>query len=309
MSIIKLSILIPTYNRCNFLDECLAKLVTRGFNNVECEINVSDNASIDSTKEVVSKYNVNYRRNAINLGYSGNIEALIREARGEYIVILGDDDEFLFDWSYIKTVIEYNYDLYIFGFEKNILDMTDISNKNIDKLPLGFVGDCIQKNTNTFKSRFVNFRGRSNSPQFFARIDVLNSINSKIYYQANEIIRRSESSNKYIKPKQVSVIEKVKKIFIRPLDYTYYWYEARKALKLLYPDDVAKYWIKIIDKSVILSRQKHLQESGPFALMYYWFFQLYYRAFKYPGFAFYIVKVILIAVFINTTQYFNKNNG
>ena len=63
MIVPKLSILIPTYNRCELLDECLKKLVLGGFFNDHCEINVSDNASTDSTKQIASKYQINYQSN------------------------------------------------------------------------------------------------------------------------------------------------------------------------------------------------------------------------------------------------------
>lgn len=293
MPIIKLSILIPTYNRCDLLDECLKKLISGGFNNDECEINVSDNASTDATKKVVSKYKVNYKCNEINLGYSGNIEALLSGAKGEYVVILGDDDEFLFDWNYIRTLLESDVDLYVCGIEHDITDKTP------NVLPFGFIGDCIQKNNDTFKNRFVNFKGRSNSPHFFARIDVFISKKSVIRYHAEEIIKRFEITGNPAQAKRVCLVNKVKNIFIKPLDYGYYWYEARKELKILYSEDVSGYWVRRIDQVHVFSRQQHIQESGWLAVIYYWFFQLYLRAFIYPRFALYIANTIIKAVFVS----------
>ena len=300
MSIPRLSILIPTYNRCELLDQCLKKLVLSGYSNDQCEINVSDNASTDATKQVVSKYDVNYQCNKENLGYSGNIEALLRSANGEYIVILGDDDEFLFDWPYTKALLESDLDLYIFGIEKGILGLDYNLSENSNKLPFGFIGDCIQKNSNTFKERFIDYKGKSNSPHFFARIDIFSSTSSKICQCPNELIRRFELPDKSTASKnKLCLFKKVKSFFIRPLDYGYYWYEARKELKLYYPADISIYWIRLIDQAHVYTRQQHLHNSGLLRVLYYWFFQLYLRVFIFPRFALYIIETIIKAISVS----------
>jgi len=61
------------------------------------EIVISDNASTDSTEQVVNKYksisnNINYIRNNENLGYVGNQISCFKNATGKYIAILCDDD-------------------------------------------------------------------------------------------------------------------------------------------------------------------------------------------------------------------------
>ena len=296
MSIPILSILIPTYNRCELLDACLKKLFLSGYCNDQCEINISDNASTDATKHVASKYDVNYQCNKENIGYSGNIEVLLRSAKGHYIVILGDDDEFLFDWSYIESLLEADFDLCIFGIETGILGVDYKPSENYNKLPFGFIGDCIQKNSNAFKDRFRNFKGRSNSPHFFARIDVFSSKSSIILQRPYELIRRFELPEKESSIKKFSIFVQVKNFFIRPMDYGYYWYEARNELNLYYPADISRYWINIIDQSNVYTRQLHLENSGLLRLIYYWFFQLYFRMFIYPRFALYIFKTIIKVV-------------
>jgi glycosyltransferase involved in cell wall biosynthesis len=94
-SAFKLSICIPTYNRAHLigatLDSILAQLTD------ECEIIVSDNASVDSTKEVVATYasrcaRVRYRRNDENVGPDRNHDLAVQLARGEYCWLMADDD-------------------------------------------------------------------------------------------------------------------------------------------------------------------------------------------------------------------------
>jgi len=62
------------------------------------EILISDNASTDATREVVHEYmarypqTISYRCNPSNMGYSRNVDAVIRHSRGDFILLLSDDD-------------------------------------------------------------------------------------------------------------------------------------------------------------------------------------------------------------------------
>ena len=97
-SVPRLSICIPTYQRAELLDACLASVLPQleplG-DDVECVI--SDNASTDATAAVVDRYAREYRllhfRNASNIGILGNITKVVTQlARGEYVLLIGDDD-------------------------------------------------------------------------------------------------------------------------------------------------------------------------------------------------------------------------
>ena len=296
MSIPEISILIPTFNRCELLDECLNKLGSRGFFNQECEIIVADNASIDATKKVANKYPIKYLRNKNNVKYAGNIKVLLKSAKGKYIIILGDDDEFLIDWHDVRKLICSDCDLYIFGIESGSLGVDYDLSVNKNKLPFGFIGDCIQKNSITFTKRFMNFKGKSNSPHFFARIDVFSLPSSKISYLPDELIRRFELNPQKKSWSFLSINRKVMSFVIRPLDYGYYWYEARKELKLIYPPHIYEYWTHIIDQSSLYTRRQHIKNSGWIKMFYYWFFQLYLRCFFYPGFSLYVIYTIIMSI-------------
>ena len=93
----KISICIPTYNRAGHLTNCLKSIKdNRLSSNVDFEICVSDNASIDNTEEVVRDAQkhmpIKYRRNAINLGIPQNFLNVVGMAEGEFAWLLGDDD-------------------------------------------------------------------------------------------------------------------------------------------------------------------------------------------------------------------------
>lgn len=96
------TILIPTYNRAEYLDECLYSVLRQDFN--DYEVIIRDNASEDETKSVVDKYeslfnvgsNYRYIRNEINVGIDQNEgDGLTTDCRGKYCVILHDDDFFI----------------------------------------------------------------------------------------------------------------------------------------------------------------------------------------------------------------------
>lgn len=95
-----LSICIPTYNRASFLDGNLSRIIPciRDRNIPVC---ISDNASTDSTRDIVERHkklypNISYRRNDSNLGVDPNISAVLAMAETDYAWLLSDDDR-LFD--------------------------------------------------------------------------------------------------------------------------------------------------------------------------------------------------------------------
>jgi len=103
-----LSICIPTYNRANYLTECLDSVLNsvKGFED-EIEIIISDNASTDNTTVVVNeylkKYNfIVYNRNESNV-IDENFFIAINSASGKYIWLFADDD--LMEPNAVKIVI------------------------------------------------------------------------------------------------------------------------------------------------------------------------------------------------------------
>ena len=58
----------------------------------------------------------------------------------------------------------------------------------------------------------------------------------------------------------------------------------------------------VIDKSMIYTRTRHIEDSGILAVLYYWFFQLYFRCFKYPAFTLWILKGIVISTLSNNNK-------
>jgi glycosyltransferase involved in cell wall biosynthesis len=89
------SVCIPTYNGAVYLPEAIDSVLAQTFE--DFELVVCDDASTDSTPELVQSYDdprLRYLRFDQNLGQSGNFNRCIEEARGELWTMLSADDRF-----------------------------------------------------------------------------------------------------------------------------------------------------------------------------------------------------------------------
>ena len=109
---IKLSIAIPTYNRCNYLMELIPNLLEQCYkadkNYTDIEVIINDNASTDATYEYILKnFNNNkrikYYRNPENIGGDANFIKSVERANGKYVWLFGDD-ELLEDNAMVKIL-------------------------------------------------------------------------------------------------------------------------------------------------------------------------------------------------------------
>jgi|TARA_Y100000389_G_C17469792_1_gene529274 glycosyltransferase involved in cell wall biosynthesis len=95
---IKLSVLIPTYNRADSLDRTLESLSAQTYDDKFLCL-ISDNKSTDNTKEVIEKwkgretnFNIEYYEQENELLPIDNWEFLINKSNTQYSKILFDDD-------------------------------------------------------------------------------------------------------------------------------------------------------------------------------------------------------------------------
>jgi glycosyltransferase involved in cell wall biosynthesis len=99
----KVTIAIPTYNRAdNYLKQTLASALNQTYENIE--VIVSDNCSTDDTETVVNNFNdlrIRYFRQSKNIGANNNFNFCLKQARGEYFLLLLDDD--LIDPDFVET--------------------------------------------------------------------------------------------------------------------------------------------------------------------------------------------------------------
>ncbi len=87
------SVIIPTYNRPDYLREAIQSALGQSYPHME--ILVRDNASTDETRKVVQSFSdprIRYHRHPENVGPTENVIGGCREARGDYVAHLHDDD-------------------------------------------------------------------------------------------------------------------------------------------------------------------------------------------------------------------------
>jgi glycosyltransferase involved in cell wall biosynthesis len=103
----KIAILIPTYNRENYLNNVIKSVLYQDYPNLE--IIISDDASTDNTKNIINRFmgdkRLKYYRNNKNLGAALNVKKLIYDYLDSEWFMLKSDDEYLIDNEYISKAM------------------------------------------------------------------------------------------------------------------------------------------------------------------------------------------------------------
>lgn len=107
------SVIIPTYNRPQYLQAAIASVLRQTVQ--DFEVIVSDDGSVENPQSLVAAFQdprIRFRRNATNLGIAWNATQALQLAQGNYIASLNDDD--LWTERFLETLItplEQNSDL------------------------------------------------------------------------------------------------------------------------------------------------------------------------------------------------------
>ncbi len=113
---IKVSILIPSYNQVEFIEDAILSAINQTYENIE--VVVCDDASTDNTWNKINNIKcskLKKYRNIKNIGRVANYRKLLYElCSGDYAINLDGDDYFL-DMNYIKNAVAL--------IEKNNLDL------------------------------------------------------------------------------------------------------------------------------------------------------------------------------------------
>ncbi len=121
-----ISVIIPTYNRLDYLREAIASAVNQTYSNLE--IIVSDDCGRENPQPVIDSFQdarIRLRRNHKNLGMGLNITNGFAEAKGKYVASLNDDDKW--DKDFLSTLVqplEENPDLALAFCDYYIIDQS-----------------------------------------------------------------------------------------------------------------------------------------------------------------------------------------
>ncbi len=100
------SIGVPTYNRAgSYLRAALESACAQRY--PALEILVGDNASTDDTPKLLQRFSdrrIRYLRHSVNIGANRNYNYLLQEARGDYFLLLHDDD--VLDADFIEACMD-----------------------------------------------------------------------------------------------------------------------------------------------------------------------------------------------------------
>jgi len=148
-----LSIVIPTYNRADFLDRCLKVHIPLA-KKYNIQIFISDNASTDNTKEIVQKWMkeyplISYHCNETNIGPDENFERALKYPQTEYVWLLGDTYQIPSEGiDYVLNLISKShkkYDVIVVNVAKRVsgIPEQDYSDQNQLLSDLGWHMTCL----------------------------------------------------------------------------------------------------------------------------------------------------------------------
>ncbi len=107
MSYPLVSVCIPTFNGAGFIGQCIESCANQTYPNIE--IVICDDCSSDETISIIEKYakadkRIKVYKNANNLGLVGNWNATLKNAAGEYIKWMFQDD--LMEHNAVESFVE-----------------------------------------------------------------------------------------------------------------------------------------------------------------------------------------------------------
>ncbi|MGB2760806.1 MAG: glycosyltransferase [Maribacter stanieri] len=281
----KLSIIIPLYNKEKYIERCLQSLLNQGLSQNDYEIIIVDDGSKDSGVAAVNNYaNKNDLVNIkviqqINQGPSAARNNGLLEAKGDYIYFLDADD------LLSKHALSYLITL----SEENDLDILEFDTKEIDEEQLTVLLDSSILDTNDIKVSVMN--GKS----FIAEHDLRNQawrylikrkylldtdivflidmrayedliFTASVFLLANRISKVSVDAHRYIKVAGSIVTSKNPE---KNLEFILGMVKAVEELDIL----IKKYDASKENNKLVINKLKAKQQAVVYALLI--------RAFKY----------------------------
>lgn len=137
-SLLKISIIVPSYNKAEYIKETLQSIVTQNYPNLE--VIIQDGGSTDGTLEIIKKYAKKYPyliwESKKDKGQTDAINKGLKRATGEVLAFINADDVYLPGALYAvgEYFKKYPHTLWMAGKGKNI----DKRGKEISRLATSY---------------------------------------------------------------------------------------------------------------------------------------------------------------------------
>jgi glycosyltransferase involved in cell wall biosynthesis len=198
MSNPKFSIVIPTRNRPQTLQYAIKSCLNQNFE--DYEIIVSDNFSSPDTKNVVEKFNddrIIFVRTKQPLAMSENWDYAISQIRGDYVILIGDDDSLLLNsLSHLDNIIDLT-DERVIRWEWILYYWPDFFMKNVaGKIFIPMSNSSIELNSTEIINKVANFELHYKTLPMLYNSAVHNSILKEIR-KKNNVFFHSQAPDIY----------------------------------------------------------------------------------------------------------------
>ena len=124
----KIDIIIPTYNRANYLKIAIESVLNQTYK--DYHIYILDNCSTDKTSEVIELFKserVTYIKNITNIGFVGNLNKALQIGSSEFFHIFHDDD--ILEPDFLESVISFFNEYSDMAFVHTAAHKIDKNNK------------------------------------------------------------------------------------------------------------------------------------------------------------------------------------
>jgi glycosyltransferase involved in cell wall biosynthesis len=142
------SVIIPTYNRPDYLKQAISSAVQQTYQNIE--IIVSDNCSPENPQSLIESFQdsrIKFWRHKQNIGMLANQLSAFKMARGKYVASLHDDDMWNEDFlAKLVPPLEANSDLILAFCDQYLIDSQgNINHDYTDGNSKAFKRDILKK--------------------------------------------------------------------------------------------------------------------------------------------------------------------
>lgn len=238
MNNIKFSIIIPNYNKEEYIDECFTSVYNQTYKNYE--VIAIDDGSTDNSVEIIKKYNPDKLLFTNQVQAGGTRNAGIKVATGNYTVFLDSDDYFT-----NNTVLEKlanlitDEDMIFLNFTKdkfgNVEEIIEPHTPLSEKIATTNILGCPTKCFKTSLIKDITFAEGKRYEDIIFTLEAMCKTKKYTYYEDSFFTYRkvpnSNSTTPILEDTQLDILEELLKLYRLILKYPEYKDSLMKRIK------------------------------------------------------------------------------